>query len=153
MVTHRMHPRQARPTHPANLTPRENILARSDAHGAHVLQDYLEALFQGAESAAEARQRTLLFSFAELRFRVTGGAKCPMCRTHVRHVVPVNARRADGTSVTYDCLCQRCLQAELALAEEVVMSIGEATVRYIRQGDAQPEQRTWARQASAAAND
>ena len=55
-----------------------------------------------------------------------------MCRAHVRHVVPVVAKRGDGDSMAYECLCQRCLLGEIALSDEVEMRIGDASVRYLR---------------------
>ena len=98
------------------------------------MQDYLEAL-AGAATDATPAEHKLLFGYAELKYRMAGGGKCAMCRSHVRHVVPVFAKRDDGEQITYDCLCQRCLLGEIGLAAEVEMRIGDASVRYRREAE------------------
>ncbi|MDP9267871.1 MAG: hypothetical protein M3P27_06040 [Acidobacteriota bacterium] len=108
-----------------------------------MLQDYLEALAEAAMEASCADHK-LLFGFAELKYRMVGGGRCAMCRSHVRHVVPVTAKRNDGEVIAYECLCQRCLLGEIALADEVEMRIGDARVRYTRDGEkAEPATRTF----------
>ena len=77
----------------------------------------------------------LLYGYAELKYRMAGGGKCAMCRAHVRHVVPVTAKRDTGEAITYECLCQRCLLGEIGLADEVEMRIGSASVRYTRDAE------------------
>src|SRR3954468_5165120 len=96
-----------------------------------VLQDYFEALAEAATAATPPGDK-LLFGYAELKYRMAGGGKCAMCRSHVRHVVPVTARRGDDVSIVYECLCQRCLLGEIGLADEVELRIGGASVRYTR---------------------
>lgn len=96
-----------------------------------MLQDYLEALAEAAH-AATPKEDKLLFGYAEVKYRMAGGGRCALCKSHVRHVVPVLARRAAGESLAYECLCQRCLQGEIGLAEEVELRIGDACVRYTR---------------------
>jgi hypothetical protein len=91
----------------------------------------LEALAEAA-NATSPQDKQLLFGYAEMKYRIVGGGKCPLCTAHVRHVVPVLVRRPDGQSLHYDCLCQRCLQGEIGLSEEVELRIGEACVRYTR---------------------
>ena len=91
-----------------------------------VLQDYFEALAEGPEPETPQRSRQLLSSYAELRFRLAGGSHCPVCRAHVRHVVPVTVYRKDGSTASFDCLCQRCLLGERALANKVELRIGKA---------------------------
>ena len=94
--------------------------------------------------AATPADHKLLFGFAELKYRMAGGGKCAMCRAHVRHVVPVTARRNAGEVIAYECLCQRCLLGEIALADEVEMRIGDASVRYTRDAEkAEPITRTF----------
>lgn len=97
-----------------------------------VLQDYLEAVAEAAQ-AADPQDEKLLFGYAELKYRIAGGGRCALCRAHVRHVVPVLARRASGDALAYECLCQRCLQGEIGLADEVELRIGDACVRYTRE--------------------
>lgn len=101
---------------------------RSVTH--RTVQEYLSALAEGSDENPSARHKKLLFSFAELQFKLTGGGRCSMCRAHVRHVVPVVAEREDGTTQTYDCLCTRCLEAEKVSARVVTLNIGDAVIRY-----------------------
>jgi len=115
-------------------TPQTELGIPTNLHHPQVLQDYLEALAEAAATSASGEQK-LLFGYAELKYRMAGGGKCAMCRAHVRHVVPVVAKRSDGESVTYECLCQRCLLGEIALSDEVEMRIGDASVRYTRDAD------------------
>jgi hypothetical protein len=107
---------------------RETLIP-TNRHHPQVLQDYLEALAEAAH-AAKRKEDKLLFGYAELKYRMAGGGRCALCKAHVRHVVPVQARRADGEAIAYECLCQRCLQGEIGLAEEVELRIGDASVRY-----------------------
>jgi hypothetical protein len=90
-----------------------------------VLQDYFEAV---ATPEPEQRDRAfqLISSYAELQYRLNGGSRCPVCHTHVRHVVPVFVVREDGREGRFPCLCQRCLQAEQATAKSVVMHLGDS---------------------------
>ena len=106
----------------------------TNLHHPQILQDYLEALADAAAEASPAGDK-LLFGYAELKYRMAGGGKCAMCRSHVRHVVPVTARRNDGEAIAYECLCQRCLLGEIALADEVELRIGDASVRYTRDAE------------------
>jgi hypothetical protein len=82
---------------------------------------------------ATSQHDKLLFGYAEVKYRMAGGGKCPLCKAHVRHVVPVHSRREDGQILDFECLCQRCLQGEVGLAVEVELRIGDACVRYTRE--------------------
>lgn len=113
------------------LTPWEQILIPENKHHPSVLQDYLEALEAAAQSTPDKDEK-LLYGFAELKYRMGGGGKCPLCRAHVRHVVPVSSTREDGEKIEYECLCQRCLLGEVGLSTEVVLKIGDARVTYTR---------------------
>jgi hypothetical protein len=96
------------------------------------LQQYLEALAQAkATQNSGTRNWNLLRSFAELKFKMTGGAKCPMCRAHVRHVIPVTVEKNDGSIKKYDCLCMRCLEGERGDSRLVALQLGEARVEYL----------------------
>jgi hypothetical protein len=118
-------------------------LINKNRHHPQVLQDYLEALADSAAAVAPSGKK-LLFGYAELKYRMAGGGRCTLCRTPVRHVVPVFSKREDGESVAYDCLCQRCLLGEVAMATEVELRIGEASVRYTRNSaDEKPVTRTF----------
>jgi hypothetical protein len=122
---------------------RAGTLIPTNVNHPHVLQDYLQTLAEAAE-AAKAPQDKLLFGYAELKYRIAGGGKCAMCRSHVRHVVPVFATRENGEQLAYDCLCQRCLLGEIGLAEEVELRIGDASVHYKRKAEkAEPVTRTF----------
>jgi bacterioferritin-associated ferredoxin len=96
------------------------------------LQQYLAELANGSEQKDTVRQANLLFSFAELKFRMGGGGKCSVCRAHVRHVLPVEVERENGTRASYECLCTRCLVAEKMQATRVTLRIGNASVEYTR---------------------
>ena len=96
------------------------------------VQQYLAALADGAAQKETVRHANLLFSFAELKFRIAGGGKCAVCHAHVRHVLPVEVERDDGSRHSYSCLCTRCLVAEKASARRVILRIGHATVEYTR---------------------
>lgn len=96
------------------------------------LQHYLAALANGSEQKDSVRQANLLFSFAELKFRIGGGGRCAVCRAHVRHVLPVEVERENGSLATFDCLCTRCLVAEKVSARRVTLRIGHARVEYTR---------------------
>lgn len=117
-----------------------------------MLQDYLEALSDAAGASAPDDSK-LLYGYAEMKYRMAGGGKCAICRSHVRHVVPVFSKREDGKDVAYDCLCQRCLVGEIGLAEEVELRIGDAKVRYTHSADkAQGVTRTFVPPKAKAAN-
>ena len=96
------------------------------------LQQYLTVLAGDTDRKDPVRQANLLFSFAELKFRMGGGGKCSVCHAHVRHVLPVEVEREDGTHTAYECLCTRCLVAEKTSAVRVTLRIGHAKVEYTR---------------------
>ena len=126
-----------------NCPPGSETLIPTNVNHPQVLQDYLEALAEAAAAAAPAGDK-LLFGYAEMKYRMAGGGRCAMCRSHVRHVVPVYSRREDGQQIAYECLCQRCLLGEIALAPEVELRIGDASVRYTRDAQqAEPVTRTF----------
>lgn len=96
------------------------------------LQDYLATLANGSAEKDSVRQANLLFSFAELKYRMSGGGRCGVCRAHVRHVLPVEVEHEDGQLTKYTCLCTRCLVAEKVSARRVTLKIGNASVQYTR---------------------
>ena len=102
----------------------------------HHLQEYLEALAEGARLAPNEAHKLLLLSFAELQFRVRGGSHCVLCGAHVRHVLPIEARQKDGLVFRYSCLCQRCLASEVAQAVAVVSRVGNAVIEHKRKAAA-----------------
>jgi hypothetical protein len=79
---------------------------------------------------SNVRHWTLIQCYAELQFKLNGGSKCPMCKAHVRHVVPIRAEHTDGTVQEFDCLCTRCFEGERAISKTVTMHLGEAAVSY-----------------------
>lgn len=98
---------------------------------AKFLQDYLETLVQAQSfQVSNLRNWTLIQCYAELQFKLNGGSKCPVCRAHVRHIVPVRAEKADGTAQEFTCLCTRCFEAERATSKVVIMKMGDAVVTY-----------------------
>ena len=101
------------------------------------LQEYLEALADKDDLPAR-RQRRLLMSYAEFRFKMRGGGKCSVCRASVRHVLPVKVERLNGTMLEYPCLCTRCIEAEKPLSRRVSMEIGQARIEWVAQGSEPP---------------
>ena len=98
---------------------------------AKYLQDYLETLVAAQSfQTSNLRNWSLIQCYAELQFKLNGGTKCPVCRAHVRHIVPVRAEKADGTAQEYKCLCTRCFEAERATSKVIIMHMGDATVTY-----------------------
>src|SRR5271155_4682422 len=75
---------------------------------ARFLQEYLETVAH-AQSFQTSNRRAwaLMHCYAELQYKLKGGAKCPQCRAHVRHVVPVTIERLDGAIEKFPCLCTR----------------------------------------------
>ena len=87
-------------------------------------QQYLEDL----ASATPESKLALLASYAELQFRLHGGARCGHCRAHVRHVLAVTSQREDGSVQQYSCLCFRCLQAEKKVSRRLTLRAGKTEV-------------------------
>jgi hypothetical protein len=96
---------------------------------AKVLQEYLETMVSAQSfQLSNTRHWTLIQCYAELQFKLNGGSKCPMCKAHVRHVVPVRAERPDGTVQEFECLCTRCFEGERAISKVITLHLGEAAV-------------------------
>lgn len=95
----------------------------------NVLQEYFESL---AETGGHPNKRLekVLTSYAELQFRIHGGGHCSVCRAAVRHVVTVRVERSDNSVASFECLCTRCLEAERALSQRVILTIGKAMLVY-----------------------
>jgi hypothetical protein len=95
------------------------------------LQEYLETLATAHKFRfSNMRNWNLLSCYAELQYKLNGGGRCHLCRAAVRHVVPVNAERENGTVDTYTCLCTRCFEGERARSHKMVLQIGDARVEY-----------------------
>lgn len=104
---------------------RKNTLSPRDMH------DYLEALSRCQKDRNDERARyDLMRAFAELQFCIHGGAKCSVCHAHVRHVLSITSERADGTRHDFDCLCNRCFESERAVAKQIAVSLGDATIYF-----------------------
>ncbi len=100
-----------------------------------VLQSYLEDISTAITQAdGVVRKRELLRSYAELQYRISGGGKCSICATHVRHVLPVTRRAHNGTLTHFPCLCTRCFEGERAAAERMSVRAGVVTMHYDREG-------------------
>src|SRR5437879_6028343 len=98
---------------------------------AKFLQEYLETMVSAQSfQVSNVRHWTLIQCYAELQFKLNGGAKCPMCRAHVRHVVPVRAEHQDGTVKDYSCLCTRCFEGERAISKVITLHMGDAAVEH-----------------------
>ena len=95
------------------------------------LQEYLETLAQAeAFQLSNLRNWSLLSCYAELQYKLNGGSKCSLCRTTVRHVIPVFAEREAGNVDEFACLCTRCFEGERAQSVHIWLKIGEARVQY-----------------------
>jgi hypothetical protein len=88
---------------------------------------YFAFLSDSKEMAPELRERQAIENHAELMFRVEGGARCCLCNSHVRHVVQVTIHQR-GRIETHRCLCTRCIEGERATADEIVFTLGKASV-------------------------
>ena len=124
---------------------RKNTLSPRDMH------DYLEALSRCQKDQNDEKAKyDLMRAFAELQFCIHGGAKCGVCRSHVRHVISVLSERTDGTRHEYDCLCTRCFESERAVSNKVAVSLGDATIFFHTSGERsipEPHPRDLRRQA------
>lgn len=124
---------------------RKNTLSPRDMH------DYLEALSRCQKDHNDEKAKyALMCAFAELQFCIHGGAKCGVCHAHVRHVLSVAVERRDGSSREYECLCTRCFESERAVASNVAVSLGDATIRFPATGERsipEPHPRDLRRQA------
>jgi hypothetical protein len=94
-----------------------------------LIDDYLGVLFGGEDLDPETRQREAIEHHAELNFRLNGGGKCGICRSHVRHVVQVTVRKGRDIH-NYHCLCTRCLEGERSTADLVSLALGRAVISY-----------------------
>ncbi len=103
---------------------------RDDRVPPEAFQEFLEAIAEAETSDSTKRAKRLLQSYAELRFRMFGAGRCAVCHTTVRHVLPVRSTREDGTVTDYPCLCTRCMAAERATSQHVVVKVGRASVSY-----------------------
>jgi hypothetical protein len=100
------------------------------------MHEYLEALSRcQADQNDQKAKYDLMRAFAELQFCIHGGAKCSICRSHVRHVLQVACERADGGRRNYECLCTRCFESERAVAKKLCVSLGDATIHFEATGE------------------
>jgi bacterioferritin-associated ferredoxin len=98
-----------------------------------LVEEYLAVLFGSEDMDSEERQREAMEHHAELNFRLNGGSKCGICRSHVRHVVQITVRKGRDIQ-NYRCLCTRCLEGERAAADMVALSLGRAVITYQPRG-------------------
>ena len=96
-----------------------------------LFQEFLETL-AGVNELAPEKKRQLLDAYAEVKFRLRGGSRCPLCKAPVRHVMPVYAVHLDGTERSYPCLCTRCFEGEKGLSSKVVVRLGATSLIYDR---------------------
>src|SRR5512142_3226467 len=111
---------------PGNLLKYAPMKERRGPISHREMQKYFAVLADGSSQQDAVRQANLLFSFAELKFRIARGGRCRPCHAHVRHVLPVEVQREDGSMKTFECLCTRCLVGEKASATRVTMRVGHA---------------------------
>ncbi len=106
-------------------------MANSANISQELFQEFLEQV-AGVSDLAPEKKRQLLASYAEVKFRLRGGSRCPMCKSHVRHVMPIYAVHLDGTERSYPCLCTRCFEGEKGLSSKVVVRLGATSLIYDR---------------------
>jgi hypothetical protein len=95
----------------------------------NVLQEFLEAIAEPEERPGKRKWKALT-SYAELQYKTRGGGRCAICRSSVRHVLPVTVEHTDGSVVQHDGLCTRCLEAEKAQAKKVTIKVGNTSLEY-----------------------
>lgn len=96
-----------------------------------LFQEFLETL-AGIDDLPEEKQRKLFLAYAEVKYRLRGGSRCPLCQTHVRYVMPIYAVHLDGSERSYPCLCTRCFEGEKGLSSKVVVRLGATSLVYER---------------------
>jgi hypothetical protein len=106
-------------------------MASPDKISPELFQEFLETL-AGVDDLSPEKQRQLLISYAELTFRLRGGGRCPLCHSHVRHVMPIYAVHLDGSERSYPCLCTRCFEGEKGLSSKMVVRLGATSLIYDR---------------------
>jgi len=97
-----------------------------------LFQEFLEVV-AGVDHLPPDKQRQLLASYAEVKYRLRGGSRCPLCRTPVRYVMPVYVIHIDGSERSYPCLCTRCFEGEKGLSSKVVVRLGPTSLVYDRE--------------------
>lgn len=96
-----------------------------------LFQEFLATL-AGAQDLSADSQRQLLSSYSELKYRLRGGSRCPLCQTHVRYVMPIYTVRFDRSEHSYPCLCTRCFEGEKGLSSKMVVRMGATSLIYER---------------------
>jgi hypothetical protein len=96
----------------------------------NVVQEYLQALADGADKGPSAGQQKILLTYAEQQYQLYGRGRCSICHASVRHALPVTVEHKDGTTDEYDCLCTRCLKGERGKSNRVTLTIGRARLEY-----------------------
>jgi hypothetical protein len=111
-------------TDPGRTQPKllEQELVPAVLEHCRFLSEEYASLARTAPAAFPFEDRDLLAWYAELKYKLSGGGHCTICRAHVRHAVPVTSERADNITVIYACLCTRCLVAEEAISRRVTLA-------------------------------
>ena len=73
-----------------------------------------------------------LYSASKSKFTLVAALTCSICRTHVRHVMPIYAVHLDGSERSFPCLCTRCFEGEKGLSSRIVMRLGATSLIYDR---------------------
>jgi bacterioferritin-associated ferredoxin len=94
------------------------------------LEEYFAALARCSETPMDddLKLRELMRSYAELKFRIMGGSHCGICNAHVRHVIAVESHQSSNEIKQYECLCTRCFESEKAIAERMILHLGDNCV-------------------------
>lgn len=106
-------------------------MPRPDNVSPELFQEFLETL-AGVDDLSADTKRQVLTAYAEVKYRLRGGAHCPMCHAHVRHVMPIYAVHLDGSERSYPCLCTRCFEGEKGLSSRIVVRLGATSLTYDR---------------------
>jgi hypothetical protein len=107
------------------------LMPTPDNVSPELFQELLETL-AGVDDLSPEKKRQVLTSYAEVKYRLRGGAHCPICGTHVRHVMPIYVVHLDGSERSFPCLCTRCFEGEKGLSSRIVMRLGATSLIYDR---------------------
>lgn len=109
------------------FSPRMREVKKPKLVSPQLFQEYLEGVASAQEEEANnIRALAMLQVNAELQYRLNGGARCGLCRSTVRHVIPVTVEGKTGRVDQYSCLCTRCYEGERAMCRRIYMELGGA---------------------------
>ncbi len=128
-LPHRL-PLQLVTTSVTSPLPQEAELAPAMLHVCtSLLREYL-ALPTPARVAFAGCEHELLSWYGELQYQMRGAGRCSSCRCSVRHALKIRSEREEGSTRTFLCLCTRCMVAEEADAERLLVLVDGHWLEY-----------------------